>query len=91
MLNIWPIAGFEKATVGYLTAVTPQTRIKQAANESVDKVCASTSFSREGKNSGNSIENFQIENTFLTETENFCHNYVRGQTTNQLIQLKLSG
>ena len=36
MLNIWPIAGFEKATVGYLTAVTPQTRIKQAANESVD-------------------------------------------------------
>ena len=33
---MWPITGFKQATVGYLTAVTPQTRIKQAANESVD-------------------------------------------------------
>ena len=90
MLNIWPIAGFEKATVGYLTAVTPQTRIKQAANESVDKVCASTSFSREGKNSGNSIDIFFCKTLLRLKLKIFV-NYVRGQTTNQLIQLKLSG
>ena len=37
------------------------------------------------------MENFQIENTFSTKTENFCHIYVRRQTTNQLLQINSLG